>query len=52
MTESDWSDRSEVAARLTAQFADALARLIAASDQEGRYDELPKVNRMAGWAWC
>ena len=41
----DWTDRSEVGARLTAQFAGALARLIAVRDDEGRYDELAEGYR-------
>jgi hypothetical protein len=40
MSDIDWSDESEVAARMVEAFGVSLARLIAVYDAEGRYDEL------------
>ena len=40
MSDIDWGDESEVAARMVEQFGVSLARLIALYDRDGRYDEL------------
>jgi hypothetical protein len=40
MSDINWSDQSEVGARLVEQFGVALAHLIALYETDGHYDEL------------